>query len=58
MYDQVLVATDGSDRITKAITEALGLAGLTDAALHPSTSSIRETIAHSQSRNGSRSKTS
>ncbi|MFA9517001.1 universal stress protein [Halopenitus sp. H-Gu1] len=34
MYDQILVATDGSDGSTKAITEALGLADLSDATLH------------------------
>lgn len=34
MYDQILVATDGSDGISNAITEAVGLAGLADATLH------------------------
>lgn len=34
MYDRSLVATDGSDGITNATTEAVALADLTDAILH------------------------
>lgn len=34
MYDDVLVATDGSDRADAAVDEAIDLAALTDATLH------------------------